>query len=83
MIAVDASAFRDNGIGFQYDTVEYYSYKDTVPDSRFEGNDIGVQILNLPGGIPLGFTNTEFTGNGTDVDNQSNHPVDLSGAIRK
>ena len=47
----------------------------------FEGNDVGIQFVNLPGAMPLDFFGTVFSGNGTDIDNPIQNPIDLSNAI--
>ena len=81
MIGVEACTFRNNKIGFSYDTLSYSFSKDGFPDCRIEGNDVGVQFVNLPGAMPLDFFGTVFSGNGTDIDNPIQNPIDLSNAI--
>ena len=81
MIGVEACTFRNNKIGFSYDTLRYSFSKDGFPDCRIEGNDVGVQFVNLPGAMPLDFFGTVFSGNGTDIDNPIQNPIDLSNAI--
>ena len=81
MIGVEACTFRNNKIGFSYDTLSYSFSKDGFPDCRIEGNDVGIQFVNLPGAMPLDFFGTVFSGNGTDIDNPIQNPIDLSNAI--
>ena len=81
MIGVEACTFRNNKIGFSYDTLRYSFSKDGFPDCRIEGNDVGIQFVNLPGAMPLDFFGTVFSGNGTDIDNPIQNPIDLSNAI--
>ena len=81
MIGVEACTFRNNKIAFSYDTQSYYSFKTGFPDSRIEDNDIGLRFVNLPGAAPLDFSGTVFSGNGTDIDNPIQYPIDLSNAI--
>ena len=44
-------------------------------------NGTAVLMENVPTDIPLDFAGTVFSGNDTDVDNQCDHPIDLSNAI--
>ena len=81
MIGVEACTFRNNKIGFSYDTLRYSFSKDGFPDCRIEGTDVGIQFVNLPGAMPLDFFGTVFSGNGTDIDNPIQNPIDLSNAI--
>ena len=81
MIGVEACTFHNNKIAFSYDTLSYYSFKSGFPDCRVEGNDIGIQFVNLPGAMPLDFAGTVFSGNGMDIDNPIQYPIDLSNAI--
>lgn len=81
MIGVEACTFRNNKIAFSYDTLSYYFFKTGFPDCTIEGNDIGVQFVNLPGATPLDFGGTVFSGNGMDIDNPIHYPIDLSNAI--
>ncbi len=81
MIGVEGCTFRNNKIAFSYNTSGYYFFKTGFADCRIEGNEIGVQFVNLPGASPLDFGGTVFSGNGTDVDNPIGYPIDLSNAI--
>ena len=81
MIGVEACTFRNNKIGFSYDTLSYSFSKDGFPDCRIEGNDVGIRFVNLPCAMPLDFFGTVFSGNGTDIDNPIQNPIDLSNAI--
>ena len=49
--------------------------------SRTAFHDPAVLMENVPTDIPLDFAGTVFSGNDTDVDNQCDHPIDLSNAI--
>lgn len=81
MIGVENCVFRNNGIGFRYDTANYSFFMSGFPDCTFENNGIGVQFARLPGTMPLDFAFTVFTGNEIDMDNPIEYPVDLSKAI--
>ena len=81
MIGVEACTFRNNRIAFSYDTLHYSSFKPGFPDCMVEDNGIGIRFVNLPGAMPLDFSGTVFSGNGTDIDNPIRYPIDLSNAI--
>lgn len=83
MIGVEACTFRENGIGFCYDTHSYSSFKSGFPDCILENNGIGVQFLNLPGQVPLDFFGCVFSGNGMDIDNPMGYPIDTSNVTFK
>ncbi len=80
MIGVNACDFRENGVGFCYDTNSYTSFQEDFPDSILENNGIGVQFRALPGDIPLDFHGCSFAGNQVDVDNPIGYPIDLENA---
>lgn len=81
MIGVESCTFRQNGIGFRYNTNSYYSFKTAFPDSVVEENGIGVQFLNIPGSTLLDFVGTVFENNTTDIDNPISYPIKTDGAI--
>lgn len=83
MIGVEACTFRQNGIGFRYNTNSYYSFKTAFPDSVVEDNGIGVQFLNIPGNTLLDFVGTVFSNNTTDIDNPISYPIETSLATFK
>ena len=83
MIGVEACTFRQNGIGFRYNTNSYYSFKTAFPDSVVEDNGIGVQFLNCPGSTLLDFVGTVFSNNTTDIDNPISYPIETSLATFK
>ncbi|MDY6181801.1 MAG: zinc-ribbon domain-containing protein [Candidatus Faecousia sp.] len=81
MIGVENCVFRNNGIGFRYDTTGYSFFKTGFPDCTFRDNGIGVQFARLPGTMALDFAFTVFSGNETDIDNPIAYPIDLSKAV--
>jgi len=81
MICVESCTFRNNKIGFSYDTLHHSLFKTGFPDCTIVGNEIGVQFVNLSGPAPLDFGDTVFSGNGVDIDNPIQYPIDLSNAI--
>ena len=81
MIGVENCIFRNNGIGFRYDTANYSFFKTGFPDCTFEGNGTGLQFARLPGTMALDFAFTVFSGNEIDIDNPIGYLADLSKAI--
>lgn len=49
-------------------------------DNTFTNNGTAVLLENVPTDITLDFEGTVFSGNGTDVDDRCDHPIDLSKA---
>lgn len=80
MIVTEACTFRDNGIGFCYNTNLYSSFQSVFLDCVLEDNGIGVQFRMLPGSIPLDFAGCVFSGNGTDIDNPISYPIETGSA---
>ena len=78
MIGVERCTFRNNGVGFKYNTVVYHSFNDVFPDCTIEGNDIGVQFARLDGTITLDFVGSVFSGNRIDIDNPAQYSIDTS-----
>lgn len=81
MIGVERCTFRNNGVGFKYNTVAYHSFNDVFPDCTIEDNDIGVQFARLQGTITIDFTGSVFSGNRIDIDNPAQYSIDMSHAI--
>lgn len=81
MIAVERCLFQNNGVGFKYNTMAWHSFSDIFPDCTITGNDIGVQFARMKGTITIDFAGSVFSGNGIDIDNQAQYPIDTTGAI--
>ena len=81
MIGVERCTFRDNGVGFKYNTVVYHSFNSVFPDCVVENNDVGVQFNRLQGTITIDFAGSVFSGNRVDIDNQAKYPIDTAGAV--
>ena len=80
MIGVERCVFRNNGIGFKYNTVVYHSFNDVFPDCTITDNDIGVQFARLQGTITIDFVGSVFSGNRIDIDNPAQYSIDTSKA---
>ena len=80
-IVAQDCAFSDNGTGLHFESNRSGFSALGYFNNRFEDNETAIRILALRGSEVLDFTGSVFTGNGTDLDNPADHPVDLSGAI--
>ena len=80
MIGVEHCVFRQNGIGFQYNTSDYRSFNSVFPDCVVTDNDIGVQFARLRGTITIDFVGSVFAGNRIDIDNPAGYSIDTTNA---
>lgn len=80
MIAVHDCTFKDNGIGFKYNSTRHSSFDNVFPNNTLIGNDIGVQFARLEGTICLIFEGTVFKDNRVDIDNPIDYPIDTADA---
>ena len=60
--------FETNGIGFRFDSMSATCSSQEYSGLLFRDNGIGVQLLHVPGDLPLGFTDCTFDENGTDIE---------------
>ena len=73
--------FEDNGVGFCFDSAgDYFNY------NKFEGNtflhnEIAVDLVRVPRSREISFTGCRFSGNGGNIRNPSNYPINVSHAI--
>ena len=79
-VGADGCRFEDNGVGLEFNNPNYACSTSTFPDNTFAGNETAVRVRNLGGIQTLDFVGCAFSQNGTDVENLTDHPVDLSGA---
>ncbi len=81
MIYTENCTFENNGIGFVYDTIEYHSFAGIFPNNTFINNEIGLQYATLKGDITIALDGCRFSGNGIDIDNAANYPIDTTNAV--
>ncbi len=81
MISVENCEFRNNGIGFKYDSANFSSFKETFPGCTIADNDIGIQFERLDGTSSIDFAGSVFSGNETDIDNPVNYPIHIENAV--
>lgn len=73
--------FRNNGIGFHFDSDGEYANHSMYNDNLFEGNEVAVQLDNVPTDVALNFQGSVFRDNGQDIVNTCGQPLDTSQAI--
>ncbi len=73
--------FQKNGIGFHFDSTGKYANHSMFNDNLFEGNEVAVQLDNVPTDTALNFQGSVFRDNGQDIVNPCQQPLDTSKAI--
>lgn len=73
-------SFRYNNTGFRFDSSGDYANHSMFNDNQFIGNDVGVQLDNVPTDVKLNFQGSVFQGNRMSIDNRCSQPTDLSQA---
>lgn len=73
--------FRNNGIGFHFDSDGEYTNHSMYNDNLFEGNEVAVQLDSVPTDVALNFQGSVFRDNGQDIVNTCDQPLDTSQAI--
>ncbi len=81
MIGVEYCTFRDNGIGFKYNSAGFHSFNDVFPGCVIADNDIGVQFVRMDGSVCIDFAGTTFSGNRIDIDNPISYPINTENAV--
>lgn len=80
-VNVTGCTFAGNEVGLFYNSTGQSATDDRFFDNTFTGNGTAVLLMNVPTDLVLYFDGSTFSGNGTDIDNQCNHPIDVSKAI--
>ena len=73
--------FQKNGIGFHFDSTGEYANHSMFNDNLFEGNEIAVQMDNVPTDVALNFQGSVFRDNGQDIVNSCQQSLDMFQAI--
>lgn len=79
-VAARRCTFDGNQVGLQFESNSASFSSPSYHDNTFLNNETAIEITKLPGTAVLTFSGSVFSGNGTDVKNTANHPIDLSGA---
>ena len=79
-VNVTQCTFTGNEVGFHFNSIGQSASDTRYHNNTFTNNGTAVLLENVPTDITLDFEGTVFSGNGTDVDNRCDHPIDLSKA---
>ena len=79
-VNITGCTFTDNEVGLFYNSTGQSASDDRFFDNAFTGNGTAVLLMNVPTDLTLYFDGSTFSGNGTDIDNQCEHPIDTSNA---
>lgn len=83
-IDADGTIFADNRMGLCFDSADTPMVSDNYyTGNTFQNNDTAVLLKRVGSDAPLGFPDTLFTGNGTDIDNRCGQELELEGAVFK
>lgn len=78
------SRVENNDIGFHFNSPEDGGVSHTLyPGNRFTGNGTAVLLEKVPTDATLDFGGSIFSGNGKDIDNLCDQPIDISEVIFK
>lgn len=75
------TVFEGNAVGLRFSSDGSRVMDNLYSDNIFRNNGTAILLESVPTDVMLKFTGTRFTGNGTDIDNRCDQPLDLSGAI--
>ncbi len=80
-IAYTSCVFEDNDVAVHYNTNQVSFFNSTSPDNQFFRNGTAILIEGEPTEDSLELPGCQFQGNGTDIDNRSGQPLDISQAV--
>ena len=80
-VNVTECTFTGNEVGLLYNSTGQSASDDRFFDNTFTDNGTAVLLMNVPTDLTLYFDGSTFSGNGTDIDNQCGHPIDVSNAL--
>ena len=73
--------FVDNEVGFHFNSDGAYATHTMFNDNTFLDNGTAVVLERVPTDTVMNFQGSRFTGNGIDIDNRCNQPIDITKAI--
>ena len=73
--------FAGNGVGFHFNSTGKVVNHSLYNGNTFQNNGTAVLLESVPTEVVLNFRDSVFSGNGMDIDNWCDHPIDLSQAI--
>lgn len=71
----------DNQVGFHFNSIGQSCNHTLYTDNVFARNGTAVLLENVPTDETMDFSGSVFTGNGTDIDNRCEQPMDISQAV--
>ena len=77
-VNVIGCTFQSNGVGFHFDSTGEYANHSMYNDNRFFGNDVAVQLDNVPTDVTLNFQGSVFRDNAQGILNICEQSLDLS-----
>lgn len=80
-IDADETVFENNTVGMYFNSTGNMVMDQLYMDNVFQNNGTAVLLESVPTDVMLIFSGTRFTGNGTDIDNRCDQPLDLSEAV--
>ena len=72
--------FEGNEVAVHYNTNQTNFFNSVAPDNQFLRNGTAILIEGEPVDQAMGLPGCRFEGNGTDIDNRSGQPLDISQA---
>ena len=82
-VGIHDSLFEANRVGFRFDSSGSSMADAEYDGNRFLNNETAVSLLRVPRSLKLSFPKTLFSGNGTDISNPGDIPVDTRDAVFK
>ena len=82
-VGIHDSLFEANRIGFRFDSSGSSMADAEYDGNRFLNNETAVSLLRVPRSLKLSFPKTLFSGNGTDISNPGDIPVDTRDTVFK
>ena len=73
--------FTDNDIGLHFNSVNTHRSGPNFTGNTFSNNTTAVLLSNVPGNMPIDFRDCTFSGNKTDIDNQTSAKIESTNAI--
>ena len=80
-VNVIACQFRDNEVGFHFNSEGNYASHTKFNDNLFQNNGTAVLLERVPTDTVMNFQGSRFTGNGIDIDNRCDQPIDITQVI--
>ena len=80
-VNVMGCAFTGNRTGFHFNSEGATANDSRYVDNLFRDNDVAVKLERVPTNVTLNFGGSVFSGNGTDIENTSRQPIDITMAV--